>query len=69
MHPGGVDTPMVNSGEVERPKRSDQYKELPLQRISQPDEIAKLVLFLASDEASFSTGSEFVADGGMMATH
>jgi 3alpha(or 20beta)-hydroxysteroid dehydrogenase len=33
-------------------------------RIAEPDEITRLVLFVASEEASFSTGSEFIADGG-----
>ena len=37
---------------------------VPMGRIGRPDEIASLALFLASDESSFSTGSEFVADGG-----
>ena len=69
VHPGGVETPMVTSGEVERPQQPDRYASLPLGRISQPEEIARLVLFLASDESSFSTGSEFTADGGMMAVH
>ena len=35
-------------------------------RIADPEEITRLVLFVASDEASFSTGSEFVADGGLL---
>jgi len=34
--------------------------------IAEPDEITHLVLFVASDEASFSTGSEFIADGGLL---
>jgi 3alpha(or 20beta)-hydroxysteroid dehydrogenase len=38
-----------------------------MQRVGKPDEIAQLVVFLASDESSFSTGSEFVADGGELA--
>ncbi len=41
----------------------------PIPRIAQPEEIARLVLFLASDESSYSTGSEFTADGGRMAGH
>jgi 3alpha(or 20beta)-hydroxysteroid dehydrogenase len=38
-----------------------------MHRVGTPEELANLVVFLASDESSFSTGSEFVADGGEMA--
>ena len=39
---------------------------LAIARVAEPDEITRLVLFVASDEASFSTGSEFIADGGLL---
>jgi 3alpha(or 20beta)-hydroxysteroid dehydrogenase len=39
---------------------------MPLARFAEPAEISRLVAFLASDEASYSTGSEFVADGGIL---
>ena len=43
------------------------YQRLPIPRIGRPDEMARLALFLASDESSYCTGAEFVADGGMLA--
>ena len=39
----------------------------PLGRVGQPEEVARLALFLASDESSYSTGSEFLIDGGLLA--
>jgi 3alpha(or 20beta)-hydroxysteroid dehydrogenase len=45
---------------------SDFIKAMPLARFAEPAEISRLVAFLASDEASYSTGSEFVADGGIL---
>ena len=50
------------------PTGSDQidrfYSRQPIPRAGRPEEIAQMALFLASDESSYSTGSEFVADGG-----
>ena len=65
IHPGGVDTPMANpgGGDVD----PAQYAGQPIQRIGRPEEVAQLALFLASDESSYSTGSEFVVDGGQTA--
>lgn len=66
VHPGVIETPMVTQG--------DSYeiikqfaKQIPLRRIAKPEEVSSLVLFLASDEASYSTGSEFIVDGGLTA--
>ncbi|MDP3243108.1 MAG: SDR family oxidoreductase, partial [Reyranella sp.] len=39
----------------------------PLGRLGQADEVAHMILFLLSDESTFSTGSEFVCDGGLTA--
>jgi 3alpha(or 20beta)-hydroxysteroid dehydrogenase len=69
VHPGGVDTPMINGPEFEGVDQDEVFGSQPIPRVGQPEEIARLVLFLASDESSFSTGSEFVADGGRMAGH
>lgn len=66
VHPGVIETPMVTEGDaVEQIKAF--AKMIPLQRMAQSEEITNLVLFLASDESSYSTGSEFVADGGLTA--
>jgi 3alpha(or 20beta)-hydroxysteroid dehydrogenase len=43
-----------------------RLSDVAIPRIAEPDEITRLVLFVASDEASFSTGSEFIADGGQL---
>jgi 3alpha(or 20beta)-hydroxysteroid dehydrogenase len=61
VHPGGVATQMLAT------VGDDAFAGQPIPRRATPDEIANLVLFLASDESSFSTGSEFVADGGSTA--
>ncbi|RJL30535.1 glucose 1-dehydrogenase [Bailinhaonella thermotolerans] len=59
VHPGFVTTEMTEGTGV------DQMAAIqPLRRTGRPDELAALVLFLVSDESSYSTGSEFVADGG-----
>lgn len=66
VHPGVINTPMVQeSGAFEQIQAMVQM--IPLKRMSEPDEISQLVLFLASDDSSYSTGSEFIADGGITA--
>ncbi len=69
VHPGGVDTPMLSGDELAGADQGAAFASQPITRVGRPEEIARLVLFLASDEASYSTGSEFTADGGRMAGH
>lgn len=61
VHPGLIDTPMAAS------LVAQDQSHVALNRLGRPQEIANLVVFLASDASSFSTGAEFVADGGALA--
>lgn len=63
--PGFVDTPMIE-GPLADPAVQLQVSKLPAQRVGSPEEIARMVCFLASDESSYSTGSDFVVDGGLL---
>jgi 3alpha(or 20beta)-hydroxysteroid dehydrogenase len=72
VHPGMIDTDMVRSifgDQAATVDLSPVGKKVALRRVGRPEEIANLVVFLASDESSYCTGAEFVADGGATATH
>ncbi|HLQ75075.1 MAG TPA: glucose 1-dehydrogenase [Alloiococcus sp.] len=66
VHPGIINTPMVQQSEA-YDQIQEMVKSVPLQRMAESEEISQIVLFLASDESSYSTGSEFLADGGILA--
>jgi len=67
IHPGIIDTPMQAPHIRTRKKRKAFEASIPLGRIAHPREIAYVALFLASDESSYVTGAEIVADGGFAA--
>lgn len=66
VHPGVIETPMVTEGDaIEQIK--EFAKQIPMRRMAQSEEVTNMVLFLASSESSYSTGSEFIIDGGLTA--
>ena len=69
VHPGPIDTPMLRESRRSRGglAEAEQLRRTPLGRIGRPEDIAYAVIYLASDEASFVTGSEVVVDGGRTA--
>ncbi len=69
--PGEVDTPMLRSGGRDKPLSEEEIAEMveatvPMGRLAQPEEIARAVLFLASDAASYITGTLLPVDAGYM---
>ncbi len=63
VHPGPIDTDMLPASS--RARGPDAFRNVPLQRVGAPDEVAALVLFLASDESSYLSGAEITVDGGL----
>jgi NAD(P)-dependent dehydrogenase (short-subunit alcohol dehydrogenase family) len=70
--PGDIDTPLVqayfDTAEDPAALRAEISAEYPLERIAQPREIARAVVFLAGEDASFMSGQPLVVDGGLLAT-
>jgi 3alpha(or 20beta)-hydroxysteroid dehydrogenase len=65
IHPGVIDTPMVAGATPDAMK--SMVKATPMRRMGQPEEIARVALFLASDESSYMTGAHVPVDGGIIA--
>ena len=67
IHPGPIDTPMTAERRADPATQRQSIMRIPLGRTGVPDDVAYGVLYLASDESSFVTGSELVLDGGWTA--
>ena len=67
VHPGPIATPMTEAGRADPERYQRSMSRTPLGRYGEPDDVAFGVLFLASDESSYMTGSELVIDGGVTA--
>ncbi|MDT4934519.1 MAG: 3alpha(or 20beta)-hydroxysteroid dehydrogenase [Pseudonocardiales bacterium] len=69
VYPGSVDTPMLQPDALGGAliDMSDVIKGIPMKRMALAEEVARMVLFLASDDSSYCTGGEFVIDGGVLA--
>jgi len=65
VHPGYIKTPMMVAATDEG--GGEALSQIPLRRMAEPSEVSNLVVFLASDESLFITGTEHVIDGGMTA--
>lgn len=66
VHPGGIDTAMGNPYAQEKAEVNKRYTMVPLQRVGEPEEVARTSLFLASNESSYLCGAEIAVDGGML---
>ena len=64
ISPGVIDTPMVRAQGLEKMDLDRLFGKIPAGRVGTPDDIANLMVFLASDESGYFTGADFVVDGG-----
>lgn len=65
--PGAIDTPMANTAQMKKEDLEAIMNPIPLKRIGRPEEVSAAVVFLASEEASYITGSTVYVDGGWLA--
>lgn len=65
VHPGVIESPMAEQGDVAEYIK-ELEKDIPLRRRARVEEVSNLVVYLASEDSSYSTGSQFVVDGGMI---
>lgn len=67
VHPGGINTQMTNPEGMDQGAVNALYSDIPMQRAGRSEEVANLTLFLASDDATYCTGGQYVVDGGSLA--
>ena len=71
IHPTFIETPMLESMILDSPDpekaRQTLVRQVPLRRIGKPEDVANMIVYLASDESTFVTGTEMVIDGGVIA--
>ena len=68
IHPGIIDTPMLHEAASSDSGMRDRFtRSIPMGRLAEAEEVAKLALFLACDDSSYCSGAEFVIDGAMTA--
>ena len=65
--PGAIDTPMVSAAQIPEEAMKAMLAGVPLKRIGKLEEVSAMVIFLASEEASYVTGATFYVDGGWLA--
>lgn len=66
VHPGVIATPMIMQGDTKAAVEAFAQS-IPLRRVAQPEEVSSIIVYLASDNSSYSTGAEFIVDGGLTA--
>lgn len=68
VSPGAIETPMIDPLKIDSKTTEAILARIPMRRIGKPEEVSHLVLFLASEAASYITGANFIVDGGWLAT-
>ena len=66
ISPGAIETPINKNLDEHPEQRQELLSEIPLGRIGRPEDVASMALYLASNASSYSTGSTFFVDGGMI---
>lgn len=67
VHPGAIKTPGIEADDIKDVVHG-YVQNIPMKRIGEAEEVSNMVAYIASDMASYSTGSEFIVDGGIMST-